>query len=820
MDKVIIKRGSIILGIILAIIGLTVVFSLLLQRDNSPRLTDPNGPFVTVNGVTLTNQEWFDEAKAADGINQLLNMIDETLLASEMAAVTQDEIDETILRLTYGTTDLDEINQLSDFEKQQRDQDYLDLIVISGFDPDDASSVERFVRLTSAREEKAKALILESLLANEEVSSIRHLDAFKEYYEDNEKGSLKAIVLRFRSLNELNGVLRMNNLVLGFEGGMGLYFGETPIEDVPTDGFNDENTRLLSDAEVLNYYLIMDNYLNPFLSTLPTNVTRSDLATLNFERLNYTYSEMLDVGSANMTSLANFLFTTLRSSDTLYSTSSRTIGTERVLAYIFDNPITTLLENIEDAAEFEEAFLDSLITAEGVVQRELAKFRETLGFEIHDEDLAATYLQSTQVDAFNENRDRSLIANIGDLEVTVDEFFVYLNRRIGALYSLDLVRNELLLQSEGFEALYGTNRDLFRNSSEAMVAFRDQIRQDKLAFSNGFYAQFGFGPDNFTWEDFLRAGYGLESEYDYLLTLALTDVRRNFVNDRLTYDMALPYLQENQDNYLSLEVKQLLLFVDMDQDFVPDDFEEYYEDLSAIEKAQVERTIAQFEDLVTEAIDSGLTLEDILTAFNNGLRSEDPDNDDYSDWAQFKNQGFYIIFENLSAEEPLTLDRSRSFVRPFLDGLIDFYGRYQLPENIDQDELLNDRLIRTQFGLHMILGEPGPDFEKPSYVLTSADIEAYIEYITENGSNFQSQEALNTALLGEFGADRFNAINAYYRPFYERALGNTYFNSLLIEDLASEITYTIDQSYHVNILRTLGEIFNRRSFTPLLSELE
>jgi hypothetical protein len=461
-----------------------------------------------------------------------------------------------------------------------------------------------------------------------------------------------------------------------------------------------------------------------------------------------------------------------------------------------------------------------LINAEGVVQRELAKYRETLGFEIHDQDLAASYLQTTQINAFKENRDRSLIATIGDLEVTVDEFFIYLNRRIGALYSLDLIRNELLLQSEYFEALYGSNRDLFRNSSAPMVAFRDQIRQDKLAFSNGFYAQFGFSPDRFTWEEFLRAGYGLESEYDYLLTLALTDVRRNFVNERLTFDMALPYIQENQENYLSLEVRQLLLFVDMDQDFVPDNFDDYYESLSALEKARVERTLAQFEDLVTEAVDSGLTLEDILTAFNNGLRSEDPDADDYSDWAQFKNQGFYIIFENLSAQAPLTLSSSRSFVRPFLDGLIDFYGRYQLPENIDQDELLNDRLIRTQFGLHMILGKPGPDFEKPSYILTSADVEAYIEYITENGSKFQSQEALNTALLGEFGANRFNAINAYFRPFYERALGNTFFNSLLIEELVSDITFTIDQSYHVNILRTLGEIFNRRSFTPLLSELE
>ena len=820
MDKILIKRGSIILGLILIILGLTYACSLIIERDNNPRLSNPDETFVSVDGVSITNQEWFDVAKAADGLSQLLNMIDETLLATEMAAITQEEIDETVLRLTFGTTDLEEINQLSEVERANLERDYLDLIVISGFDPEDASSVERFIRLTSAREAVAKELILERLLEEASVSQLIDLPEFAEFYEETEKGSLQAVVLRFRSLTEMNGVLRQNNLVLGYEGGMGLYFGETPIEDVSTTGFNEENTRKLSDTEVLQYYIEMDQYINPFLSTLPSNVTRSDLATLNFERLNYTFSDMIENGRPELATLANFLFTTLRASDVPYSTSARTVGSERVLAYVFESTPATLLEDLAAGSEFEEAFLDSLISAEGAIQNELASYRESLGFEIHDQDIADAYLQSRRIDAFSENSDRSLIASLDEFTVSMDDFFSYLSRRIGALYSLDLIRNQLLLESDAFEALYGSNRDLFRNTSEPMVAFRDQIRQDKLAFSNGFYSQFGFSPDRLTWEDFLRAGYGLNSEYEYLLTLALTDLRRDFVNERLSFNNALPYINENQDNYLSLDVKQLLIFVDMDQDFSPDDFDDYYESLSPTDKASVERTIAQFEDLVTEAIDSGLTLEDVLTAFNNGLRSEDPEADDYSDWAQFKNQGFYIIFENLSAQNSLTFESSRSFVRPFLDGLVDFYQRYQLPENNDQDELLNDRLIRTQFGLHMILGEPGPAFEKPSHTLTEADIASYISFISERGSEFQSQEALDAALRIELGNDVFDAVTAFYKPYYDRALGNTHFNALLINEIVNDVSFTVDASYHQNVLRTLGDIFMRRSFPVLLSELE
>ena len=820
MDKILIKRGSIILGLILIILGLTYACSLIIERDNNPRLTDPNGTFVSVNGISITNQEWFDEAKAADGFSQLLNMIDERLLATEINAITQDEIDETVLRLTYGTSDLDEIERLSEIERANLEKDYLDLIVISGFDPDDRQSVERFIRLTSARETKAKELIRDRLIDAAGVDELIDLPALRDFYAATEKGSLQAVVLRFRSLNELNGILRLNNLVLNFEGGMGKYFGETPIEDVPTTGFDENNTRKLTDDEVLAYYLLMDKTINPFLGSLPSDATPSELAALGIDRLNYTFSDMLDERRSEMTTLANLLFDTLRASEVPYSTSARTVGSERVLAYIFENTPALTLDELTSTEDIENAFLETQINREGAIQNELARYRQSLGLQIHDQELASNYLQTRNIDAYSENRDRSIVASLDDFTISMDDFFEYLSRRVGALYSLDLIRNQLLLESDYFEALYGRNRDLFRNNSEPMVAFRDQIRQDKLAFSNGLYAQFGFSPDRFTWEEFLRAGYGLNSEFDYLLTLSLTDVRRAFVNDRLSFEMAEPYINEYKDNYLSLEVRQLLLLVDMDQNFAPDNFDDYYDSLSPSEQANIERLVAQFENLVAEEVDGGSTLQEILTAFNNGLRGEDPEESDYSKWAQFKNQGFYLTFENLSAENSLNLERSRSFVRPFLDGLIDFYQRYQLPENIDEDSLLNDRVIRTQFGLHMILGEPSPNFERPTHVLTASDIDDYINFLSDVGNNFQSQEALTAALNAEFGEDVVRAITAFYSPFYDRALGNTHFNALLIDEIVNDVNFTIDADYHSNVLRTLGDIFLRRSFPVLLSELE
>jgi len=51
-------------------------------------------------------------------------------------------------------------------------------------------------------------------------------------------------------------------------------------------------------------------------------------------------------------------------------------------------------------------------------------------------------------------------------------------------------------------------------------------------------------------------------------------------------------------------------------------------------------------------------------------------------------------------------------------------------------------------------------------------------------------------------------------------LGNTHFNALLIDEIVNDVSFTVDASYHQNVLRTLGDIFLRRSFPVLLSELE
>ena len=812
MDKVVIKRAAIMLGLIVIIIGITFACDLIVNRDTSPVLSDPDAIFATVSEVEMTNQEWYEVAKSADGITQILNMVDEIILSDMIEDVTQEEIDETLLELQYGTTNQEDIDALSAYQREKALQDYNDLVLISGFDPEDASSVERFVRLSIAKENLAYDQIASSEFLTDEV--------LETYYNNNVKGDLQAVVVRFQSLAEMNEILSLRNLVLGFEDGMGLYEGDTPIDDVASDGFTENNTRLLDEAEVLNIYLELYDYLYPYKEVLPTEVDKETLVGLSLEYIMYDFEEMTsDEASAGLEALANYLFVTLRASENPYSTSSRNIEGERVLAFVLEDNEAPLFEDLSasDLESLKDDYVTSVLS-QTRVEDEMAVYRESLGFELYDTLLASQYEQGTSIDPFTASSDDALIAVIDGNDITVDAFFEFMADRVSALYALDLIRDRVLLESTYFEELYGTNRDLFNNSTDAMVEYRDQIRTDKVNFSNGAYAQFGFTPDRYTWEEFLQAGYGLDSEYEYLLALSLGDVRTQFMLDRLDFDLIMTYVEDATDNYMSLNVEQLLLYVDMDGDFEPDDFDEYYESLSAMDQGRINAALANFENYVEDALNDGDTLSDILLAFRDGLRSENEDDDDYSEFAKLKNLGFHILFEDLSAEASITYQSAKAYVLEFLDALIDFYDMYQEAENIDLDELLYDQVVRTQFGLHILLGSPGTDFEKPDAALTSEIIRDYVTFVAENRN--LDPTTLENDLRFDLSDEIYESIQAFYEPLNDLFFGSNYFNGLFIEDVYSDVEFTLDDSYHSDILRTLGELFERRGLPITRAELE
>ncbi len=138
MNKSILVRGSIIMGIFLVIIGAAVGCSMIKKDDVTPQISNPDDVYLHLDEFDVTNQELWEVMKNVDGLGYLMNYVDELILADYIVDITQDEVDEEILLLTYLTDDEDQIAEIQ--ADPEMEQEFIDAfrqnLVIMGYDPD------------------------------------------------------------------------------------------------------------------------------------------------------------------------------------------------------------------------------------------------------------------------------------------------------------------------------------------------------------------------------------------------------------------------------------------------------------------------------------------------------------------------------------------------------------------------------------------------------------------------------------------------------------------------------------------------------------
>ena len=110
------KKLSIILVSVLVVAAASVTTILLLGKDKPfsapngstlPQLSNPDAVFFEGDGFSITYGEIYEQFKANDGINQMLYMIDTHLLATELAAVTAEQIDAKIKYLPSAQVEVE-----------------------------------------------------------------------------------------------------------------------------------------------------------------------------------------------------------------------------------------------------------------------------------------------------------------------------------------------------------------------------------------------------------------------------------------------------------------------------------------------------------------------------------------------------------------------------------------------------------------------------------------------------------------------------------------------------------------------------------------
>lgn len=327
MESVIVKRAIGIFSIILVVIIASVACSMLTGDEESPTISNPDEVFMTFGNVEITNEMLYNRIKARDGYVHLFNHIDAKLLADYMDDITENEINDYILELTYGTSDQEEIDRLTEGEKIELEQDFNDVVMLEGYDPEDEDSVDAFVRLYLAQLNYTK----EQFRQGEEGSAFSISDDdLENFYNDYKQGDAVAIPLRFFDRQEMRAVFNHFNLIENFEGGFALYTGDTPIEDVSTDEYDEDNTEILDDDEVLEYFVKIYNYLNRHNDDIDEALDKQGIIDLEYSAFAFNQMNLMEMAEDRQedvyVDIAALLFEKLKHQDVPYHITSQNIN--------------------------------------------------------------------------------------------------------------------------------------------------------------------------------------------------------------------------------------------------------------------------------------------------------------------------------------------------------------------------------------------------------------------------------------------------------------------------------------------------------------
>lgn len=858
MDNPIAKRILIVGTIFVLIIVLAVACNEILDDDDDPTVSNPEEPFFTYGENVITRGELYDRMKAADGTIQLIDYIDQKLLEDEIEAIEDEDVEEEIKWLTYDTNDPDEIDRLSEREKEEMEQEFADLVLMSGFDPDDEDSVDRYVRIQLAKESYTK-----SQFQNDDEDEPFYVsdEDLERYYEDYKQGDLSAISLRFYNEEEYENVLNHFNLVDDYEDGFGLYTGDEDIDDV--EEFDDEDIEALDEEETLEYYIRIHNYLYAYRDTVDEDLDLESLIELDYEYFQYNQGDLQEKAATR----DEPFFAEL--SETLYHDLDVGEFTSESVAYEFepetdpqDDPWQQPPEEEED--DFDDVFLFYVLDREEVTDFEdlasgtkavlmdeytedlvgetqivqaFEQLHEENGLTIYDQGLAMFYAEQfqTQRDLYSEDFDGENIATLDDFDVHIDEYFDYMADRVGAIYGSDLLKEKILLESEYFiehfgvhqEAIYG-QRTLFERLRDAVT---DEDRAKNRDLVQGWHEQLRDMREQveemgFEWELYLELQMSVTSNRAFINRQVANYLQGDYIMDRVDFDNeVLPYLEDAYENYLDMENTGVVFYLDREDELIEEDIDEYLETLSSDEQDAFENLLEDLEDTFTEAYealdeDEDETLEDLIEEYETALRGTDEDDDDYSRWGVFKNVGLRIDTDERGR---ITYSDIREEDEELRNGLRTVYEA--LLES-DDDVLISESLTKTETAFHLFQAERTDDTERPSAAFDNED-NLYDEGF-ENSDDFPTIEQLSlysqylieesreTPAETNVPEEVEDALDALYLETHSSFFGQANATIVVINELLEgDFEASENEEHHRHMLDTVSDIFYRMQFPPI-----
>ena len=726
----------IILGLILVACGgttSTIVTTKPTVNEDivEPEITKPDDIFFSTSDLDITYFDLYKSVKVNDGIHQLLAMVDLDLLSDYIEDVTQTEIDEKIKKLTFGTTDQEIINKFTEEEVSEAELTFTENMYLRGYTEE---NFDDYLKIVIARENYA----IDKMLSSDSADETYYVGPkqIAKYYTDNFDKEIKMIKIKFDSETDANNILFKYNLI-SKNSKLMLYTGTTPISEVPSFAFDETNTREITETEVLEYYIMMYNDVyGGYRDLIDPESTVSELL-LNEDLLN-SYQDLKSTSST----LANYIFTNLGNyedfksghnsssyysykpekyyagNDTGYYMVLNLNSADKADVLDFDGTkeelITLIGADVYD--EMESKVVDVNINLQNFADKRVAEFRAENDFVINDYYLATDYTGVYPDYKYEATEDDDILASYNTKQITPDELLSYALNTNAALYLLSATQTKALVNSH-YEDVYCLNTttceyDYLRNESVKMLEHISNYNEMKTQFETSMYATY------YTFDEYLYLAYGVKNSTEMINDVYIKETLQPlYVFDQIqqnNYEILnelLELMQPYYDNYFSLNANHILIYLDRDENGMPDDYDEFLEGL--------ENQTEYFELLASLELAIDNYLLDEENSFSTLAQEYTNANRDDATWGEFKSYGIYIMTENLSSKGSITYQTTVNvYEQSFVDRLIELYQTYQLEENINKEYLLDENYLTTSYGIHLIRVEKGDAFDLPSAKFT------------------------------------------------------------------------------------------------------
>lgn len=743
MNKAIFIKAGIVLGAFILILGLAFGCSAVKNNDKTPLLENSDHVYVTVDGMEVTDGELYEEMIISNGYSYLTQYAEEMLLADYLGSdkVTDADLLAEKELLTYGTDDpilIAEYQADTDVNDQLMESFDSNMILL-GLDPNNLDDLRIYLGLSIAKQHYTREYLM-----GVESSDPLYIssDDQEEYYNDNTFADICTLDIRFNSVAEAEKVLDLFNIVPNFDGvNWGLYDPQLnediAIADVETGGFNADNTAVINEEDAFGYFVKIYNYMNPN-NLIAEDITKADFCVNFKDMASHNYEDMTRGVSSesDVMTYVDYIFNTLTlttddetTTPNVYSYKIQTIGDFAVLAYKVSEgtvPAYDTLDDDEKDAILEE-ILDSKMTGDTleIAMEELWIDNELV---IYDPTLKLQY-QFSEGSEFDNKGSEEIVATLGDKEITPRELFDYMTENFGMYTGLEIAQTKSLLQSDLYTEVYGDSTNYLSSNNETMKKHIEDLEGFKQYFSSDGFASYGLSSSDYTWEEFIVLYLQCSSEIDVIEDISIAGNLQNYlINDTINYEAAVDYMQDQADNYFNLYVEHLLLYVDNDFDFTGDDYSDFLDGMTAQEKADYTALTASFSSLVQDKVkNDDMSLSDIVTEYQDSLIG-----DEDNVWAPFKEEGFYIVTQNLSptnqdtgTKTVLTYSAVNGyFDEDFVSNLKRAYDAYTLEIELSTeapDQYNDDRVFESDFGVHYITATKGSAFEQPTAVYDNAD---------------------------------------------------------------------------------------------------